>query len=406
MDDVTAECLRRHRAEPARCFDFNGAFEVHNAGEVWALTPVGGPEPHHRRPGRRQRRRAHRQPDHAPDRHRRPEDDADQPQLHRRPGRPDPRRLRHQRLRQRALDLGRLRGPWPGLRRSRPPGHRRASATSATWAWASRSPLPHLDVAATTVDDSLGNNNGAIDPGRAHPAHRQPQQPLAAAASSVAGRHRHPDLLDAGCHDHRQHVHLSAPSPPRAPRRRHLPVHVRAQRRLRPVASTSRSRRTARSARPAVNFTVRVGAASGIGAPVTYTRTVTRGLAIPDGDPAGVGRYLDDHRRPGDRRPQLPGRQPHAHLHRRPHPAAQGSQRLRHRSDLAARSGCSATARRRLHQHRDRRRVASNDLNQSIDTDAPYTGSWPPAFNSPVWLLFGTRPSSPTLSASSHGWTA
>src|SRR5213079_1082863 len=37
-----------------------------------------------------------------------------------------------------------------------------------------------------------------------------------------------------------------------------------------------------------VNFTLRVGQAGGTAAPVTYTRTIPGGLAIPDNQPRGV----------------------------------------------------------------------------------------------------------------------
>ena len=66
---------------------------------------MGAPQPDHRRSGRRQRRRADRQPDDPAAGHRRPQDDAGRSRVHRRPGRHPRCRLRHQRLCPRGLHL-------------------------------------------------------------------------------------------------------------------------------------------------------------------------------------------------------------------------------------------------------------------------------------------------------------
>ena len=176
VDDVTNNLSGGIAPDPLG-FNVNGGLEVHNVGEVWALTlwevrsrviadPAGanGDVPTGNNTmlqlvtdGLKM----------TPDR----------PELHRRARRHLRRRLRHQRLRQRGLDLGRLRGPRPGLRREDARTTSRSASPRRTWASTSRSVSPFLDVdnpaTDVAIDDSASNNNGAIDPGEAISAHGQ-----------------------------------------------------------------------------------------------------------------------------------------------------------------------------------------------------------------------------------------
>src|SRR4029079_6003 len=136
-----------------------------------------------------------------------------------------------------------------------------------------------------------------------------------------------------------------------------------------------------------VDFTVRVGTRSGTGAPITYTRTIPGGLAIPDIEFRGAQdtQTISDDFEIAD----LDFR-----VDSLTHPFV---------SDVAvglrAPSGYGTTLIFLRGVFVDPAGAdflntvidggASNDLNQSTSDDAPYTGSWLPAFNSPIWDLFG-----------------
>ncbi len=135
-------------------------------------------------------------------------------------------------------------------------------------------------------------------------------------------------------------------------------------------------------------FTLRLGAASGLGAPVTYTKVMSSGLAIPDGDSTGVTDTLtitDDlqiadidfrvdnlqHTFTGDLSITLKA------------PNGYGANLIWLREALFGGGDGDNFINTVIDDE------SSNDLNQSPATAAPFTGSWAPAFNSAVWLLFG-----------------
>ena len=183
--------------------------------------------------------------------------------------------------------------------------------------------VPFLDVAnpATDViiDDSASNNNGAIDSGEAVEAHGEADQSL---AGRRQGRHRgdgDADDVDPGSHDLRRHVDL----------RRHRAAgygpgdtflhHCGSHRALRQHHRLHADGRSPTSAPRPRRSSFASGAASGTDPVVTYTGTPAPALAIPDGLTARRHAPADHHRRPPDRRSRLPCRQRHPHVHRRPH---------------------------------------------------------------------------------------
>ena len=280
---------RRHRPDqPARLRDqrrLRGPQHRRDLGP----DAVGGPQPHHRRSRRAPTATCRRrQPDHAAARHRRHEDDADQPQLHSTPATRCIGRLRHQRLRQRALDLGGLRRPRPGLRRRRaarpgigvtaylgPHGHRRVVRRR-----------PISTSTAATVDDSLGNDNGAIDPGEPVRLAVRLQQPVARRGPHRLARRRgHPHHLDARRDDPQRHVTYPADRGP-GQRGRHA-LRRSSWIRAPPAASrsTSRSPSPPRSAPPAATSRC-ASAPAPAPAPRDLQPGPPGGLAIPDNEPA------------------------------------------------------------------------------------------------------------------------
>jgi subtilisin-like proprotein convertase family protein len=133
-------------------------------------------------------------------------------------------------------------------------------------------------------------------------------------------------------------------------------------------------------------FALRLGAPSGTGAPVTFTKSAS--LAIPDGDPRGV---FDTFNIPDD----LQIADINFRVDNLTHTFT-GDLSI----TLKAPNGYGANLiwlREVLFGGGDGDNFVNtviddesvNDLNQSLEADAPYTDDWQPAFNSPVWLLFG-----------------
>jgi len=147
--------------------------------------------------------------------------------------------------------------------------------------------VPYLDVESVAIDDSLGNNNGAIDPGEPVKITVKLQNPWRKASFGVAsataklitstpdvtittGSATYPAIPALGSADGTQFgftLALSA-TPGQA-----------LQFTITPTSTLGTK---------AVDFTLRVGTPAGNGAPITYARTIPGGLAIPDNAPRGV----------------------------------------------------------------------------------------------------------------------
>ena len=96
---------------------------------------------------------------------------------------------------------------------------------------------PGTDVA---VDDSLGNSNGAIDPGEPADLTVTLTNPWRASRQGGDRRHGDPHHLDGRGHHHRRHRDLRRDRPDRQRRRRQLPDRARLRRRLRQLARLHR----------------------------------------------------------------------------------------------------------------------------------------------------------------------
>ncbi len=248
--------------------------------------------------------------------------------------------------------------------------------------------LPHLDVAATTVDDSLGNNNGAIDPGEPVRLTVSLTNPWRSSAFNAAGATATLTSSTAGVTIFDGASTYGAIAAQGTANGDTFLFTVS------PSALCGQSLRFTLTTVSALGtstagFTVRVGAASGTGAPVTFTKTLAPGLAIPDGDRRGIVDTLtvaddleiadldfrvDDlqHTFTGDLTVLLKA------------PNGYGADLIWQREAALLGGGDGDDFLNTVIDDE-----STNDLNQSADTDAPFTGSWAPAFNSQIWLLFG-----------------
>lgn len=248
--------------------------------------------------------------------------------------------------------------------------------------------LPHLDVATTAVEEVKGNRNGAIEPGETirltvqltnpwrNPAFAV-QKAQATLTSSTPGV----TVLNPVANYRTKHGQGLAPN-------------NGFQFKLAPGAACGQSLKfTLTTESPlgttTTDFTLRVGTRSGTGAPVTLTRTLSPGLPIPDGDLRGVTDALtvandleiadinfrvDELRHPftGDITLLLKA------------PNGYGADLIWQREAGVLGGGAGADFINTVIDDE-----STNDLNLSAETDAPFTGSWAPAFNSFIWRLFG-----------------
>ena len=147
--------------------------------------------------------------------------------------------------------------------------------------------VPYLDFESTTVDDSLGNHNGVIDPGEPIKLTVKLKNPWRTAAKDVAsataalttstpgvtildGSATYPAIPAQGSANGDTFLFL-------------VPIDATAGQALKFTITPTSSLGS-----QAVDFVLRVGAANGNGTPITYTRTIPGGLAIPDNTPSGV----------------------------------------------------------------------------------------------------------------------
>jgi uncharacterized repeat protein (TIGR01451 family) len=248
--------------------------------------------------------------------------------------------------------------------------------------------VPYLDIASTTVDDSLGNNNGAIDPGEPirltvgviNPWQNAAQGVTSATAtltSSTPGVTIVQGTATYGA------IAAQATTTGTAFQFKVSPTALCGQS-LKFTLTTVSSLGTA-----AVNFVLRVGTAAGDGAPVTYTRTIPGGgLAIPDDTLTGVSdsQTIDDdleisalqfrldsltHTFTGDLAIGLKA------------PNGYGTDLIYLRGTFIGDGDGDNFTNTVIDG------ASTNDLNLAGSSDAPFTGSWAPAFNSSIWSLFG-----------------
>ncbi|HEX6834060.1 MAG TPA: M36 family metallopeptidase, partial [Rudaea sp.] len=247
--------------------------------------------------------------------------------------------------------------------------------------------VPNLDVASIAIDDSSGNNNGAIDPGEpirltvtlTNPWRRASMGVASASATlstSTSGVGIVSDTATYGAIAAQgtaagNAFAITVPSTATCGQALHFTLSIAST-----LGTISR------------DITVRVGADAGDGATVTYTHTISGGLAVPDDNLQGVTDTLnitDDfqinkvqfridsltHTFTSDLVVSLKG------------PNGYGDDYAYLRGAFIG-DGDGDNFTNTVFDD-----ASSNDLNRSGSADAPFTGDWLPAFNSPIWSLFG-----------------
>jgi uncharacterized repeat protein (TIGR01451 family) len=245
--------------------------------------------------------------------------------------------------------------------------------------------VPYLDVQSVAVDDTLGNNNGAIDPGEPirltvtlfNPWRNTGQGVASAAATlttSTAGvlvidnTSAYPAIAAQGSAAGDTFL-ITVPANATCGQSLHFTV----------ATTSTLGAGTA-------DFVLRVGAAAGNGAPVTYTSNPN--LAIPDDDLQGATATsnITDDREIADLKFRVDSL---------PHtftgdltvglkaPNGYGTDLIYLRGIFIGDSDGDDFINTVIVEG------AANDLNLSGEADAPYTGDWQPAFNGDIWSLFG-----------------
>ncbi|HEX5690851.1 MAG TPA: M36 family metallopeptidase, partial [Roseiflexaceae bacterium] len=253
---------------------------------------------------------------------------------------------------------------------------------------------PYLDVQDVTIDDSAGNNNGAIEPGEPIALKvkllnpwRAAAQKVVSATATLSSSTPGVTILDDTSSYGSIAAQASASGDP-------------FQLIVNPSATCGQSlsfslQTTSALGTTNATFTLRLGAAAGVGAPRTFTRTINGGLPIPTGDPLGVTNDLviaDDleiadldfridnltHSWTGDLTVMLKG------------PNGYGTD-LIYLRDTFRFTATSGDGDNFVNTVIDQQATAN--LEQAPASSAPFTGKWKPAFNSQLW----TVPGLPTL---------
>jgi len=145
--------------------------------------------------------------------------------------------------------------------------------------------VPYLDVQSVAIDDSLGNNNGAIDPGEPVKITVKLKNPWRKTSFGVASATATLTTATAGVN-----IPTGSATYPAIPAlgsadgtkfQFSVPLSATAGQALKFTITPTSALGT-----KAVDFTLRVGTPTGNGAPITYTKTGA--LAIPDNSPRGV----------------------------------------------------------------------------------------------------------------------
>jgi subtilisin-like proprotein convertase family protein len=248
--------------------------------------------------------------------------------------------------------------------------------------------VPFLDVQEIIVNDSVANNNNVIDPGDRVFLTVRLVNPWRSAAKGVASATARLTSSTAGVTIVKDTAAYAPIPPGEAVNGTPFVVQVGASvacgQALRFTIETTSSLGTT-----STSFVLRVGTASGTAAPKIYTRTIPGGLPITDNDLAGVTDTLtvpDDleidnlsfridnltHPFTGDLAVMLRA------------PSGYGTDLIFQRGLLLDPSGANF-----VNTVIDD--AAVDDLNFTTSADAPFTGSFVPAFNSFLWDLLGVE---------------
>jgi subtilisin-like proprotein convertase family protein len=252
---------------------------------------------------------------------------------------------------------------------------------------------PYLDVQSISVVDNFGNNNGTIDPGETIRIFVTLRNPWRTAAKGVASAtatltSSTPGLVITDGNS----AFPAIPAQGSAAGdqfRFNVPQNATCGQQVKfTITSTSTL------GVKAVDFAFRVGAPSGTDAPITYTRTPPAPLAIQDNRPRGVidSQTITDDFEIADlnfRVDSLPHTFPGDLTVGFKAPNGYGVDLISF-IGAALGQGDGDNITNMLIDNQ-----AVGDMLLASDADAPYTGSWLPIANSPTWPLVGFGPEDP-----------
>ena len=253
---------------------------------------------------------------------------------------------------------------------------------------------PGLDVQSVAVDDSLGNNNGAIDQGEQIRITVTLTNPWRSASKNVASATATLTTATAG-------ISITDSSSTYGA----IPVQGSAagdvfQFNVPLAATCGQSIKftvtsTSSLGVKAVNFQFRVGAPNGTAAPVTYTRTPGAPLTIQDNRPRGVidSQTITDDFEIADlnfRVDNIPHTFPGDLTVGFKSPDGYGVDLITFIGGAVAGGGDGDNIINMVIDNQ-----ATSDMLLATNAQAPYTGSWLPIANSPTWPSFGFGPPEP-----------
>jgi subtilisin-like proprotein convertase family protein len=253
---------------------------------------------------------------------------------------------------------------------------------------------PYLDIASTTVDDSLGNNNGAIDPGEPIKLTVTLTNPWRSTSKNVASATAVLTTSTAGIIINDGNSTYAAIPAQGSTAGDTFQFTV-------PLAAACGSSikltitPTSSIGTHAVDFTFRVGAPSGTAAPVTYTRTPGSPLAIQDLRPRGTidSQTITDDFEIADlnvRIDSIPHTFPGDVTFGFKAPNGYGVDVVTFIGGAVAGGGDGDNITNMVLDN-----SAVGDMLLATNAQAPYTGSWLPIANSPSWPVLGFGPQEP-----------
>jgi subtilisin-like proprotein convertase family protein len=253
---------------------------------------------------------------------------------------------------------------------------------------------PGLDVQSISVDDSLGNNNGAIDPGEPIKITVTLKNPWRSAAKNVASATAALTTATAGVTitDNSSIYGAIAAQGSAAGDVFQFTVPL--------AASCGQSLKftitsTSSLGVKAVDFQFRVGTPNGTGAPITYTRTPGAPLAIQDNRPRGTidSQTITDDFEIADlnfRVDSIPHTFPGDLTVGFKAPNGYGVDLISFIGGAVAGGGDGDNITNMVIDNQ-----AAGDILLATNAQAPYTGSWLPIANSPSWPTLGFGPQEP-----------
>jgi len=253
---------------------------------------------------------------------------------------------------------------------------------------------PYLEVASTTVDDSLGNSNGSIDPGEPikltvtlRNPWRSTSKNIASATATLTTATAGVNIVDGNS------VYPAIAAQGTAAGDTFIfavPTSANCGQSLKFTVTP-----TSTLGSKAVDFALRVGAPSGTAAPVTYTRTPGAPLAIQDNRPRGVidSQTITDDFEIADinvRVDSLPHTFPGDITFGFKAPNGYGVDVVAFIGGAVAGGGDGDNLTNMVIDNQ-----AVGDILLATNAQAPYTGTWLPIANSPSWPILGFGPQEP-----------